>query len=88
MEQDSQTLLQLVESPEDFVDHWVAAPSLPPPFNNPLIVAEEVEVPNVWEVPCDHVAEQLKGNSLSPSDSIPAACLPAWIQSPLKLVLP
>jgi hypothetical protein len=69
---------KVMDLPEGEIDLPVAAPALPPSFNNPLVVPEVLAWFASWENKTD---EKLKSNGLCPSN-IPSLLIPSWDKPP------
>ena len=75
---------ELVYSPENQVDLSVAAPVVPPPFNNSIVVAMDEEVSVIVALWNENSDKAFKANGFSPSDVSFAieCCLPPGNEVP------
>ena len=72
-----------MNSPENDVGLFVAAPPFPPSFNNTPVVAEESEALARLTRQEDSMDEEFKTHCLRPSDVSPL-CIPTWEESMLS----
>ena len=71
----------VVDMSEDLIGFPVPDPTLPPAFDNTMVVSKDPE-DLAWQACCSKLSgKELEPNSLSPSD-VPTICLPPWDEPP------
>ena len=71
----------VVDPPEDLVDFPVSAPTPPPAFDDPTVVAKDPEHLARQACRSEGSGEELEPNSFRPSD-VSTICLPSWDELP------